>query len=97
MDRPFQVGDFVLVGLGDSSSYYQAKIIGDDGIYISPVDNPNIFSKLVLDPTKQKWVVYGATQEFKLEFKLEFISKEKYHELSRLESLLLVLPREPIL
>ena len=92
MDRPFQVGDFVLVGFGDSSSY-QAKIIGDDGIYISPVDDPNTLSKLAFDPIKRQWMVFSSTQDFKL----EFISKDKYDELNHTESLLLVLSKDSIL
>ena len=93
MACPSRVGDFVLVGFGDSSSYYRAAIIATDGIYISPVDNPNTFSKLVFDPTKQKWMVFGTTQDLKL----EFLSKEKYHELVRPESVLPILFKEPII
>ena len=34
MARPFRVGDFVLIGFDDSSSYYQGYFISNDGIFI---------------------------------------------------------------
>ena len=90
MSRPIQPGDFVHVSLGDSSEYYKIRNISADGIHISPINDPNAFSKLNFNG--QRWTVFGTTQNFQL----NFLTKEQYQEQIQLESLLLSLPNEII-
>ena len=93
MSRSIQAGDFVHITLGDFSQYYQIRLIANDGIYISPPDDPYAQSVLIFDPNIGQWTVYGTTQEFQI----DFLSKEDYDGQTLLESGLLKLPDDLII
>ena len=69
MSRSIQVGDFVIVSLGDQQSKFVIQEISIPYIYIHPENDPSQKSGLI--STSQGWKIQGAEHiPYQLSFKI---------------------------
>lgn len=72
MSRQIQTGDSVLIKGHGLDKFYTIRVIQNNEIFISPVDDQSLISKLIFEDGQ--WKVFGTS----LIFSLQFISGEHF-------------------
>jgi hypothetical protein len=67
-----KINDIVLISNGQTSRNYVIRNINQQGIYISPQDNPNELNLLIQGPNG--WQVYGTTVPYQIIFVKQLFS-----------------------